>query len=187
MSAKTLAELALKVWGVTLIIGALTSLPAALWMFDAVPAGDPQAALMRGSQIGFVLNIIVQALAGFAVLVWADSIVALFESDTTPIQIDATKAELQVLCFALVGVFVLVGGLQSAVGAAYVLLFKPTSDQADTWSYRWGQQGEDLIKAVVEIAAGAILVFGREALVRGWSRLRGQSASDSAGDSDNAG
>jgi hypothetical protein len=47
MNAKTLAELALKVWGVTLIIGALRSLPGALWMFAAVPQTDSQAGWPR--------------------------------------------------------------------------------------------------------------------------------------------
>jgi hypothetical protein len=175
MNAKSLAELVLKVWGVILFLGALTSLPATLWMFGAAPTSDPQNALMRASQMYYVLNVAVQALAGFAVLVWADKIVALFESDTTPLQIQATGAELQVLGFALVGVFVLIGGLQNAAGAAYALFSMPKFDQADRWSYMWERQGEAMVKAVVEVVAGALLVFGREALVRGWSRLRGET------------
>jgi hypothetical protein len=111
MSAKTLAELALKIWGVTLILGALASLPATLWMFGGISSGDPQAAFVRSSQLGYVLSVIIQILSGFAVLVWADRITALFESDTTALQIDSSGAELQILGLALVGVFVLVDGL----------------------------------------------------------------------------
>ncbi|MCX6539589.1 MAG: hypothetical protein NT151_11760 [Acidobacteria bacterium] len=187
MNAKRLAELALKVWGVTHVVGALVSLPAALWIFGAVSAGDPQAAFVHASRIGYVVGLTVQVLAGLAVMVWADSIVALFESDTTPLQVDASSAELQVLGFALAGVFVLVAGLQNAAGTAYVLLSKPKFDETGTWSYVWSRQGEAMVKAAVQIVAGALLVFGREALVRGWSRLRGAPGSDSVDDSDTAG
>jgi hypothetical protein len=99
MSAKTLAELALKLWG--------------------------QASFMRASQAGYVLSVIGPALAGIVVMVWADAIVALFESDSTPLQIDVSSTQLQVLAFAIVGVFILVDGLQNAAAAGYVLFTKP--------------------------------------------------------------
>jgi hypothetical protein len=69
----------------------------------------------------------------------------------------------------------------------YVLLSRPEVDQTDTWSYMWARQGEAMSKAVVQIVAGALLVFGRAALVRGWSRLRSQAASDSTDDPDGDG
>ena len=174
MNAKTLAELALKLWGVLLALGSLLSLPAALWMTWTVPSGDEQAAFMHATQVGYTLNVVLQGLGGVAVLVWADRIVALFEADDTPLNIDVSHAHVQILAFAIVGVFVLIDGLQNAVAAGYVLWTKP--DLADTSSYMWARQGEDMIKAVVQIAAGALLVFGREAVARGWSRLRGQPA-----------
>jgi hypothetical protein len=184
MNAKTLAELALKVWGVVSILGALLAIPAALWMGWSVSGEDPQAALVRASQIGYVLNVIVQVLGGIIVLVWADRIVALFEADETPLHIGMSGPDVQVLAFAIVGVFVFVNGVQGAAGAAYVMWTKP--EQVDTLSYMWARQGEDMIQGVVQIAAGAFLIFGRETLVRGWSRLRGERAPD-AGDSNDAG
>jgi hypothetical protein len=178
MSAKTLAELALKIWGVVLLLGALFSLPAALWMTWIVPTGEPQAGFIRASQIGYLLSVVVQALAGIVVLVWADRIVALFESNDTPLQIDMSSAQLQVLAFAILGVFILIDGLQNAAAAGYALFTRP--EQVDTVSYMWARQGESMIKGAVKIAAGAFLVFGREAVARGWSRLRGEGAADAA-------
>ncbi len=178
MNAKTLAELALKVWGALLILGTLFSLPATVWMVWTVPTGDPQAAFIRASSIGYVLNVVLQGLSGVVVLVWADKIVALFESDVTPLAIDASHAQLQVLAFAIVGIFVMIDGLQNAAATGFVLVTMP--DETDTWSYMWQRQGEGMIKGVVQIGAGAALVFGREALARGWSRLRGQPAPDPA-------
>ena len=171
MNAKTFAELALKIWGVYSILGALLTLPAALWMQWSNPGDDPQAALLRASQIGYVLNAIVHLAAGIIVLVWADRIVSLFESDETPLHVGMSGTEVAVLAFAIVGVFFLVNGVQNAVGAGYVLWSKP--DQVDTVPYMWARQGEDLIEAVVQMASGAFLVLRREALMKGWSGLRG--------------
>src|SRR5258705_12777679 len=104
MNARTLAELALKIWGVTLVVRALASLPVTLLMAVGGAGSDPQANFMRITQIASVLGVVIQGAVGTAVLVWADRITDLIESDTAPIQIDADIDELQVLGFALVGV-----------------------------------------------------------------------------------
>jgi len=172
MNAKTLAELALKLWGVLLVLGTLLSLPAALLTVWMVPGGDEQAALMRASQISYILNAVFHLLAGVVVLVWADRIVALFESDVTPLNIDVSFAQLQILAFAITGIFVLIEGLQNAAATGYALLAKP--EGADTVSYMWAGQGEGMIKGIVQIAAGSVLLLGREALARKWSGMRGE-------------
>lgn len=174
MNAKTLAELALKIWGVTLLVSALAALPAALLMAAADP-GDAQASWFRATQNATLLNVVIQALVGTAVLVWADRITALIESDTKEIQVDTNTVDLQVLGFALVGAFVLVDGLRNVAGVAYVLFSKPGFDETDIWSYLWPRQNEAMVKAVVQVVAGAFLIFGRRSIVRGWSRLRSQS------------
>ena len=125
MNAKTLVELALKVWGIILLVGALVSLPVALLMVN-VPAGDDsQAAWVRATQRGSVLHLVIQVAAGVAVVVWADGITNLIESDTAPLHIDASARDLQVLGFALVGVFVLLHGLENIAATAYVWFSKP--------------------------------------------------------------
>ena len=178
MNAKTIAETALKVWGVLLVIGALLSIPTTLWMVWALPGDPTQEAIIRASKGGYVLNIVIQALGGVVLLVWADKIVALFESDVTPLHIDVSLAQVQVLAFAIVGVFVLIDGLQNAALSGYVVLTTP--GDTDRWSSLWSRQGEGIIKGAVQISAGALLVAGREAFARGWSRLRGQPAPEAA-------
>ena len=101
MNAKTFAELALKIWGAISILGALLALPPMLWMEWSVAGGDPQAEALRASQISYVLNVIVHFAGGIVVLVWADRIVALFESDETPLHIGMSGREVAVLAFAL--------------------------------------------------------------------------------------
>jgi hypothetical protein len=188
MNARTLAELALKIWGITLLVSALASLPVTLLMAAAGAGSDPQANLIRTTQIASILGVVIQAAVGTAVIVWADRITDLIESDTAPIQIDTNIAELQVLGFALVGVFILVGGLQNVASAAYVLLSKPKFDETNAWTYMWTRQNEAIVKALVQVIAGGLLVFGRKTIAHGWSVLRGQSLNDDVDESrDDAG
>ena len=179
MNAKTLAELALKIWGIILAISALASLPVTLLMAATASGGGAQDQLIRLTQRASILSVVIQAAVGTAVVVWADRITNLIESDTAAaIKIDADIADLQRLGFGLVGVFFLVGGLQNAASAAYVLVTKPTLEGTDALIYTWDRQKEAIIKGFVEVIAGVPLVFGRQAIADGWSRLRGQSKAD---------
>jgi hypothetical protein len=183
MNAKTLAELALKIWGVILLVSALASLPVTLLMAAERAGSDPQANLVRMTQIASILSVVIQGAVGMAVLVWADRITGLIESDTAPIQIDASLDELQMLAFALAGVFILVSGLQNVASAAYVLLSRPKFDETNTLTYLWARQNEAIVKALVQVVAGALLVFGRKSIAHGWSALRGRSLNDDVDES----
>lgn len=188
MNAKTLAELALKIWGVILLVSALTSLPVVLLMAAAGSGSDAQASLFRLSQLASILSVVIQAAVGTAVIVWADRITDLIESNTEPIQIETNITELQALGFALVGVFILVGGFQNIASAAYVLLNKPQLEGTDALTYTWDRQKETIVKGLVQVIVGLLLVFGRQTIADGWSRLRGQSISEEMDDpADDAG
>ena len=181
MNAKVLASVALKVWGITRVVGALASLPGAVIMATASSATDAQAGLNWVIQMGFTLNLLVQALVGAAVIVWAGRITdAIVADPDAAIHVKANAHELQALGFALVGVFVLVQGLQNTAGAAYVLFSRPRFDATGALSYLWARQDQAIVQALVQIVAGVLLVFGRTTLARGWSRLRGQPANGDA-------
>ena len=131
--------------------------------------------------MGSTLNLLVQALVGAAVIVWAGRITdALVAAPDDAVHVEANTHELQALGFALVGVFVLVQGLQNTAGAAYVLFSRPPFDRTGALSYLWARQNQAIVEALVQIVAGALLVFGRTTLARGWSRLRGQPIKDNA-------
>jgi hypothetical protein len=69
-------------------------------------------------------------------------------TDPATIPVNANPAELQALGFALVGVFVLVEGLQNVAGAAYVLFSRPSFDEADALSYLWARQNQAILRAL---------------------------------------
>jgi hypothetical protein len=51
-------------------------------------------------------------------------------------------------------------------------------------SYLWEGHRDAIVRAIVQVGAGALLVFGRKAIVDGWSRLRGRFANDAWDDSE---
>jgi hypothetical protein len=184
MKSKALAELALKIWGIIVLANALVLLPTALALATSV-------ALDRASQIGYILNFVVHALVGGALILWSGRLVEWVIPESPPLQIDADATELHVLeradergvrirrdhvvlGFALVGVFLLVEGLANVAGAAYTLSRHSRSD--NTWSYFWDRNSEAIVKSVVQLAAGLVLLAGSNAIGRGWLRLRGRAA-----------
>jgi len=178
MNGRSLATVGLKTWGIVLVVSAIGSLPATLLMATVSPGIDAQAGIIRASQVGSILNAVVHALIGGAVVVFAGRISDAILPDTPPLHLSVTTGELQTLAFALVGVVVLVDGLREVAAAAYVLLNKPRSDQGDSLSYLWVRQRESIVRAVVQTSAGVLLVFGRNVLARGWSHLRGEHVED---------
>jgi len=180
MNGRLLGSVALKTWGIVLVVSAIAALPATLLMATASPGIDAQAGMIRVTQLGSILNVVVQALIGGAVVAFAGRISEAILPDTPPLHLIVTTSELQALAFALVGIVVLIDGLGGVAAAGYVLLSKPAFDETDSLSYLWARQGQSIVRAGVQIASGTFLVFGRDTLARGWSRLRGQQVDDDA-------
>ena len=178
MTGRSLATVALKTWGLVHAISALASLPAALLIVTASPGIDAQARILRASEFASILNLVLHVLIGGTMVAIAGRISEAILPDTPPLQVSVTTGELQTLAFALVGIVVLVDGLREVAAAAYVLLGKPALDRTDGLSYLWDRESQSIVRAVVQVVAGGLLVFGRDALARGWSRLRGQQVDD---------
>ena len=187
MNAKVLAGLALKIWGVTVLVGALASLPAAVLMATAGAGSDSSAALSRAFQMGSVLQLVMRAAAALAVVVWSDKITDVIHLEATPLHVNTNIRDLQILGFGLVGVVVLVQAFENIAAAGYVGVSWPRltgSGQDGSLAYLWARQNEAIVRALVQLVVGAWLLFGSKSLVDGWSRLRGQSANEARNDSD---
>jgi len=178
VNGRSLATVALKTWGIVLVVGAIASLPATVLMASASPGLEAQAGLVRASQVSGILNVVVQALIGGALLSSASRISNAILPDTPPLNLTVTTGELQTLAFALVGIVMLVDGLREVAAAAYLLTSQPAFDESSGLSYLWARQGQSIVRGLVQIVAGAFLVFGRNTLARGWSRLRGQDVDE---------
>ena len=183
MGARKLAELLLKVWAVTVLIDALAGAPSLLWLLRPLHVTGPDASLdaaMRGSS---VIDFVMHAVAGIAVLVWADRIVGLFEDDETPLGLNATSHELLAVGFAIVGAYMVVLGLGNVAGPAYVYWSRPELGETSPARYMWSTQGEAMVRAAVQLVAGAVLIVGRERIADGVAQLR-RFPAPPAGDGD---
>jgi len=184
MTAKSLAELALKVWGVMMIVGALTALPVNLAMMGAVDGGaDAQAALFRTSQIVSSAALGFRAFVALGLIVWSDRVVDWIVADGPSLRIAMRAPEARALAFAVVGLVVLLDGLENAAVVAYTLYSKPAIE-SETLSYLWNRQRDSLVRAVVQLVAGFLLLGGRDYVVGLFSRMRSEPIDDYQEDAD---
>jgi len=175
MTGRAMASIAVKVWGVILVVGALASSPSTILFATLAPPVGADTAAIRASQIGQMLNVVLQAGLGIALVLVADRVVRWVVPDGPPLRIEVYASELAALAFALVGVYVLVQGAENIVATVYTLLTRPwwpISKDGPFW-YVWERQREAIVRALVQIAVGVPLVFGRRAIVNAWWWLRG--------------
>ena len=178
MDGRSLAETLLKVWGVILLLGAFADLPAQVLMASATVEPDSQAALIRSAQSASMLALGVSATLGLCLILWGAAIARSIVPEAPRTEVGLQGPQLLAVGLALVGAFALIDGRQELGAVAYVLLTKPEWDETGSMSYVWSRQAEAMVRALVQLIAGAILVLGRDAITRTWARLRG---SESAG------
>src|SRR5262245_7399722 len=99
MTGRSLATVALKTWGVVVVVSAIASLPATLLIATASPGIDAQAGIARASQVGVILNLVVHLLIGGTMVALAGRLSEAILPDTAPLQLSVTTGELQALAF----------------------------------------------------------------------------------------
>jgi hypothetical protein len=176
MTGRALASVALKVWGIFFVVGVLTSLPEMFVFLRDTVGGDPSRAAMHVQGIGMALGLGTRALMGVALFVFADRLVERVIPETRPLAIGASLEDLTRLAFTVVGIFVLVWGLQDTSSVVFALVTKPEwlSDMSRV-SYAWNSQQIQAVRAAAELGAGIVLVLGRNGLATAWSALRSRS------------
>src|SRR5687767_10055990 len=105
MNGRTLIGVALKIWGLILLVNAVADAPGTLVMAAATRGTGPDVDLTRASLLGSVLIIIAHALAGGALVAWSDRLAGLVCHETPPLRLGIDALQAQVLGFALVGLF----------------------------------------------------------------------------------
>ncbi len=175
MTGQALAGVALRVWGVILIVGALVSAPSAVLFVSLPPSATAEGAVLRASQIGTMLGLRLRVALGLALVRMANRIVRWVVPDGPPLRIDVYASELAALAFAIVGLYSLVQGAENIIGAVYTAVGKPTwpSGSERTFWCVWERERETIVRAFVQIAAGLVLMLGRTTLVNGWWWIRG--------------
>lgn len=175
MTGQALAVIVIKVWGVILIVGALASSPSTILFASLAPAVDAETAVFRASQVGLMLNLVLRLGLGVAIVLLADRIVAWVVPDGPPLRIDVYASELAALGFAFVGLYALLQGAEDIAAAVYTVATRPAWPAANdsAFWYVWERQREAIVRGFVRVAAGLVLMFGRDAIVNAWWWLRG--------------
>jgi len=161
---------ALRLWGLILLVDAVGLLPGVLLALRATPWPAEQAELIRAQQYGTIAHLIVLAILAIALLRWADPIAQRAIPATANLEARVTASQLLEVGFALVGVSFLIRGVEQAAVLAYSL----PGDRGSTgaFEYLWEARADGMVTAIVDLFAGLILSLGRAGLAGGWARVR---------------
>jgi hypothetical protein len=172
MDGRGMAAVALRMWGLVLLLGSVAALPGSILLARASPGPPEQAEFIRGSQNAVLFQLTASVILGLCLLLWADAVTRWFIPETPSIQVGVDMSQLLTVGLVLVGVGILIQGLGDSVASGYVLMRKPQGAEPGPLSYLWERQSETLVRAVVDMVAGTILVLGRARLARGWAQVR---------------
>jgi len=174
MTGRELAGIALRVWGVEVIAGALASLPSTLLFASITPAINVETAAIRASQVGQILDLLLRTALGAGLTLHADRIVGWVIPAGPPLRIDVYASELAALAFALVGLYLLVAGAADIMASIYTMATKPfwPMNSDGTFWYVWERERQAIVRGFVQVGAGTVLMLGRSALVNAWWWLR---------------
>jgi len=168
MDGRTVAAVALRIWGLVLLLEAIAAVPASALMVRAIPV---DAEPTRFGRV-VLFQLAASAILGPCLLLWAESIARLTIPETAPLQLGVDAAQLLSIGLLLVGVVTLLQGLKEAPGLAYVLATKPKWVEASATSYLWERESQAVVPAAVNVLAGIILIVGRSRFARAWAQLR---------------
>jgi hypothetical protein len=172
MDGRGIAAVALRIWGLVLLLGAVAALPGSLLVARASPSPPEQTEFIRASQNAILFQLAAYAILGLCLLLWADVVARWSIPETPHVQVGIDMSQFLTVGLVLVGVGTLIQGLGDSVVSGYVLMRKPQGDEPGALSYLWERQPETLVRAVVDLVAGAILVLGRAGLARAWAQVR---------------
>jgi len=184
MTGRTLAALALKVFGIMLVVAGLTAMPSTA-LFVLAPARNAQGAMVRASKIGMIASVVFRIAIGAAPIGVSDRVARWAVPETPPLGVDLDFVYLTDSAFALAGLFILVAGLEDAAVGLFTLATKPSwppGQQALTCTLE--RQHDPIVRGGVQIVAGSLLVLGRRGVVDNRLRLGGRAPEDESAPDD---
>jgi hypothetical protein len=155
-----------------LVLGAVAAIPGSLLVARAAASPPEQAAFVRAAQNASMFHLAASAILGLSLLLWADEVARWAIPETPRAQVGMDASQLLTVGLALVGVGLLVQGVENSASLGYVLMSKPQGVEIGAASYLWERQSEAMVKAGVDVAAGITLVLGRAGLARAWAQVR---------------
>lgn len=169
MSGRSIAEVALKTWAILMLAQVVIGVPSTLILMTAQTGPDDQ--WTRSMEAMQVVGLLAGILVGLCLLIWGKQVSEWVIPETATLQIGVDANQLSVIAFALVGVFLLAGGLQDAISLGYIFIHKRLNPLYNQ-EYLWIQEQEVVVNAILHITVGVFLILGRKGIGKTWSRLR---------------
>jgi hypothetical protein len=165
VTSRSIAHVALRIYGVTLLFSALATIPNIGLFTIAASPEFPQAAI-RVQQITYIMNVALHAGVGAFLLRDPSPIVQRFVPEEPPLTVAITASDLTTLALTLLGLWEVMGGLVTLGPALYGFLTKPEFlDQTGRWQFMWERQRDAVIRGAVEMVLGGLLLVARDALI----------------------
>jgi hypothetical protein len=171
MSNRQLAEGVFRAWAVIWAIDTLIAVPQFLNGVIRTPySGNEKAmeAYFLSSQAISIGCSIIVVLFLFRKAAWLASLVFPAEQE---LGLGFTADDLRAVLFAAVGLYFLIDGLRYVIGISFALLVR-NRGEPDAFGYLWHQQPENLVRAVVSTALGAVVLFRRRGGPGFWARIK---------------
>ncbi len=182
MTGKNLATIALKVWGVVFVAGALMTIPQMLLFLGGSTGAQQPQALVHLDLMLAILGPLARAIVGVLMILFASRLADATIPETAPLAIDAGVPDLTALAFCVAGVIVLVWGLEDVASIGVTFASRPDwISIASRSDYVWNTRSREVARAIVELVVAAVLIFGRSGLANAWSRLRDRRGAEDAG------
>ena len=176
MNAKTLGEVLLRVWGVVLLASAVASLGSLSLLFEQT--SGPDAAEWRTSALSSAAHLFMTLVIGLSLIRGGHALAARLFKDSSGPNEPIDLATITSLAFSLLGFYFLAVGLRDAIAIGVMLASKASWDETRAYEYFWDRQRQAFVAAIVNIAAGAVLLISRKHLASWWMKLRSSPAAN---------
>ena len=172
MTTRMLTQVALRIWSVMLLTRAVIAVPPFVSYLMPGTTSTVDAGMLLSLRLTTFATLGLLALMAFVIFRFAPALATWIGGDdhTTSIKIDA-PAILSV-GLAIIGLTTIVDGLLELGPALYAWLMAP--DRLADSSFMSDRRSGAIIRGMLGILIGAALYLGRDALLRGWHRMRGQ-------------
>lgn len=175
----TMAELLLKVWGLTWLAGGLIALVnTALLASGLTPTSND--AIDRYATLTSGLSVVVNLALGTFLLLGARSVVrwlGLAGEGPEPLALGRyTLPQIQSVVFGGVGAFFLIAALRDVGELVYAVARQPAWDTTGEFAYVMERHQNELAGAAAQLVCSAVLLLNRSVLAALWSRVNSTGA-----------
>jgi hypothetical protein len=172
MTTRTLVGVLIRVIGLYLLVATAVALPSQVAYLLVPAADDYGGALVRASMMGGIASILGSALMGFALYFKSQRVAEIVVPQDSGAIAFTGGDQLYLAALALIGVWLVVGGLQDVAATGTALFLIHDRGERD---FIFDREAQGLARGIMAVIAGAVLIISPERLYAVWASFRGIS------------